>query len=317
MVGAVAVGDAVGERDLITLDMGGTSCDVALVRDGPPEVSKEGEADYILPPVPMLNVKTIGAGGGSLVWIDSGGALKVGPGSAGAVPGPPATGRGHEAKVTDAQLVLGRLPRGGLLDGTMSLDPAAAEEALRNVADELGLSVHELAGGVVRISNVLMAEAIRMLTVNRGLDPRDFTLLAFGGAGPLHACELADELQIPKVLIPVTRASSRPRDLPAQAFSYAVNALNVSIDEITLGELESEFNALENRCHELLNEHGIPPHDQSAVQTACATGPQSFEVTVSVTPGQPAAWPGCSPRFTTACTHTRCRRKCRSSSTSR
>ena len=289
VVGAGVVGEAVGEPHLITMDMGGTSCDVALVREGTPQVSKEGEAGYNIPiTVPMLNIKTIGAGGGSIVWIDSGGALKVGPASAGAVPGPACYRRGGtQPTVTDAQLTLGRLSAGGLLGGRMSLDPNAAETALGGIAEQCGMSTLELAAGVVRISNVLMAEAIRMITVNQGLDPRDFALLAFGGAGPLHACEIADELQIPKVIIPGTPGVLSAMGLAGAAVKVgAVNALNTSLGALSIDDIEAEYGRLEARCHLILDEHQIPRDRRMLERSAdLRYRQQSFEVTVPVPAG--------------------------------
>jgi N-methylhydantoinase A len=148
--------------------------------------------------------------------------------------------------------------------------------------------VHELAGGVVRIGNVMMAEAIRMLTVNRGLDPRDFTLLAFGGAGPLHACEIADELQIPKVLIPVAAGVLSAAGLAGAGVKVgAVNAVNVSLADVSAAEIEAEFEALEDRCQLLLDEHDIAPDQRSLERSAdLRYRQQSFEVTVPLPAGQ-------------------------------
>lgn len=284
VVGAVSVGEAAGEGNLITLDMGGTSCDVALVQDGAPQVSKEGQLSYNVPiTVPMLDVKTIGAGGGSLVWIDSGGMVKVGPQSAGAVPGPACYERGGtRATVTDAQLLLGRIPSSGLLGGQMDLSASLAEKALGTIAGEVDLSVPELAGGVVRIANVMMAEAVRMITVNHGLDPRDFALLAFGGAGPLHACEIAEELQVPKVLVPASAGVLSAGGLAGAGVKIGgVKALNISLDDISPEGLEEEYLRLENRCIELLDEHEVPSDQRTFVWSADVRyRHQSFEVTV-------------------------------------
>ncbi|MCL4187660.1 MAG: hydantoinase/oxoprolinase family protein [Rhodobacteraceae bacterium] len=197
---AVVTGRAAGMENLITFDMGGTSTDVALIRGGLAPVSNEIEIDYAMPiHVPMVDVRTVGAGGGSIARVDAAGLLRVGPDSAGADPGPVCYGRGGtRATLSDANLVLGRLPpdRFGIAAG----DARAAIAA--QIAAPLGLAVEAAAEAVVRLANTHMAGAMRMVSVSLGADPRDFALFAFGGAGPLHASALARELAIPRVLIP-------------------------------------------------------------------------------------------------------------------
>jgi N-methylhydantoinase A len=194
-----------GLPNVVTYDMGGTSTDVALIRDGLPEVSAELELEYALPiHVPMVDVHTIGAGGGSVATINDAGMLQVGPESAGAAPGPICYGRGGErVTITDANLVLGRLNPVGLLavERPVPLD-RLRERIEAQIGRPLGLDVDSAAAAVLRIANDRMAGAIRMVSLARGLDPRDFALFAFGGAGPLHAVALARELSIPRVLIP-------------------------------------------------------------------------------------------------------------------
>lgn len=194
VAGARAVARAAGIEHAITLDMGGTSTDVAVL-DGEPRLTTEGRVAGFPIAIPMLEIHTIGAGGGSIAWLDAGGALRVGPHSAGADPGPACYGRGDFATVTDANLLAGRLPA-KLLDGTVSLDEESARRAL------VSLRLADPAEGVLRVVNAAMAAAVRLLTVERGVDPRPFTLIAFGGAGPLHACDVADELGVAGVLIP-------------------------------------------------------------------------------------------------------------------
>ena len=191
--------------NLITYDMGGTSCDVGLIRDGVPAVSSELEVEYAVPiHVPMVDVHTIGAGGGSIAFINEAGMLQVGPRSAGAMPGPICYGRGgQEVTIADANLLLGRLNPDALLSVT---DPVRmqdiADAFAQQIGDPLGMNAVDSAAAVLRIANDRMAGALRMVSLSRGHDPRDFALFAFGGAGPLHAAELASELGIPKVLIP-------------------------------------------------------------------------------------------------------------------
>jgi N-methylhydantoinase A len=201
VVGAAFVAGAGGCREVLTFDMGGTSTDVAAVLDGEVQVTPESVVAGVPIRFPMIDVHTIGAGGGSLAWLDDGGALRVGPRSAGARPGPACYGRGgEEPTVTDANLVLGYLGDGAVLGGEVVLDQTLAERALAS----LGLDPVEAALGVVRVVDAEMNRALRVVSVERGLDPREFALVAFGGAGPLHACSLAEELAVRRVLVPGT-----------------------------------------------------------------------------------------------------------------
>ena len=188
----------------ITLDMGGTSADVGLIIDGQQRFTTEFEIEWGLPvAVPIVEVRTLGAGGGSIAWVDKGGMLNVGPRSAGALPGPASYGfGGEEATVTDANLVLGRLNAEFFLGGEMKLDPRLARAAVKQIADRIGGGVEEAASAILDIADENMTNAIRLATIDRGIDPRDFTLVAFGGAGPLHAAAIAQKLGIACVLVP-------------------------------------------------------------------------------------------------------------------
>jgi N-methylhydantoinase A len=202
---ACFVGAAAGVRDLITYDMGGTSTDVCLVRDRSPLTTSDGMVGAFPVKVPQLDMHTVGAGGGSLAWLDVDGSLQVGPRSAGANPGPAAYGLGGtEPTVTDANVVLGRIASTRRLGGAIALDPARARAAVADLAHRMGdtLGVEALAEGIIRIAVARMTSAIREISIQRGHDPRDFTLVAFGGAGPMHALALADEIGIPRVLVP-------------------------------------------------------------------------------------------------------------------
>ena len=193
-----------GFPNAIGFDMGGTSTDVSLVYQGEERVTKEWFVEYGYPICfPSIEVLTIGAGGGSFAWIDEAGSLRNGPQSAGAHPGPACYGRGNDRPTnTDANLVLGRLGA-NLIGGAMELDRAAAEQAIRDhVAEPLGLDLVEAADAVIRVANANMADAMRLISIRRGYDPREFCLVAFGGAGPLHGAALAEELSIPTVLVP-------------------------------------------------------------------------------------------------------------------
>jgi N-methylhydantoinase A len=227
-----------GVGDAVTYDMGGTSTDVALISGGLPEVSAELTIDYGLPiHVPMVDVRTIGAGGGSIAWLDAAGMLRVGPNSAGSTPGPICYGRGGTLPtITDANLVLGRLDAAKLMTAA---NPVSVEtiraifEAI--LARPLGLSVDQAAAAVVALANIHMVGAIRMVSLSRGRDPRDLTLFAFGGAGPLHAVALGAELGIPEVLIPARPGLTNALGcLVADLRQDFVNTVNVALDVVEM-----------------------------------------------------------------------------------
>jgi N-methylhydantoinase A len=203
VIGALSVGRASGMDRILTFDMGGTSTDVALLdtKREPPTTS-EGQIEGLPVSVPMLDIHTAGAGGGSIAWMDTAGALQVGPQSAGADPGPACYGRGERATVTDANLILGRLHPDHFLGGAMRLYNDRARDAVSTIPTRSFASIEHLAEGIIRVANARMEAALRRVSVERGFDPRTFTLLAFGGAGPLHACALAHSLGIRRVLIP-------------------------------------------------------------------------------------------------------------------
>src|SRR5436190_2709258 len=204
VIGAVFHARAAGRDSAFTLDMGGTSCDIGLLIEGEQQYSAEFELAFGQPvSVPCVSVETIGAGGGSIAWLDPGGLLRVGPQSAGAEPGPAAYAKGgREPTVTDANLVLGRLDLASFLGGEMELDLRAAESAIARLGASLTLNAVSTAPAITRIADENMANAIRLVAVERGLDPRDFGLIAFGGAGPLHARSVAQRLEVATVLIP-------------------------------------------------------------------------------------------------------------------
>jgi N-methylhydantoinase A len=203
VIGSVGAGARVGDPDLITFDMGGTSTDVCLIRDGDPARKSERTMGGFPVRARTLDIHTIGAGGGSVAWVDAGGLLKVGPRSAGAYPGPAAYGRGGtEPTVTDANVVLGRLNPQALLGGRMQIHADRAQAAIDALATRLGVDCTRAAAGVLEIINVNMMGAVRVISIEQGEDPRDFTLLAFGGAGPLHAADVARSMGMRKVLVP-------------------------------------------------------------------------------------------------------------------
>jgi N-methylhydantoinase A/oxoprolinase/acetone carboxylase beta subunit len=200
---AALLAERCGEPDLVCFDMGGTSCDVCVVEGGTVREAPGREVGGRPLALPMVDIHTVGAGGGSVAWRDAGGALRVGPRSAGARPGPACYGRGGtEPTVTDANLVLGHLDPDMPLAGGVELDADAARAAVGERARELGLDLEACAAGIVRVANAEMVRALRVMTVERGVDPRAFALLAFGGAGPLHAAAIADELGMRRILVP-------------------------------------------------------------------------------------------------------------------
>ena len=201
-MGDVELAGVSGRPNLIGIDMGGTSFDVSLVVDGNPDISTEASLEGLPMLMSVVNIHTVGAGGGSVAWLEAGG-LRVGPRSAGATPGPACYGRGGtEPTVTDANLVLGRVDPDWFAGGQVSLDRDAATTALKTVGDKFGLDPIAMAEGICNVANSQMAQAIRTITISRGIEPRDFSLVAFGGAGPMHAVFLAQELGIPETIVP-------------------------------------------------------------------------------------------------------------------
>ena len=217
---------------MVTFDMGGTSTDCSIVIDGAENFTTNFEVEWGLPiQVPMIDIRTIGAGGGSIAWIDKGEMLRVGPESAGAEPGPAAYAMGGtQATVTDANVVLGRIDPENFLDGEMALDVAAAHSALERLAAKIGQDTEQTALAVTRIANTNMLGALRAVLVERGQDPRDFTLLAFGGAGPMHGCDLMVEAGIPRLLIP---------NHPGQFSAYGFIMTDARIDRHQTVQLSS------------------------------------------------------------------------------
>lgn len=201
LVGAAAIAEQLGIDRFITFDMGGTSTDVSLY-DGEPAYTTEGAAGGLPVRVPMLDIESIGAGGGSIAFFDEGSALRVGPRSAGAVPGPICYGSGTEVTVTDANLLLGRIETGSFLEGTIQLDVDRTREYAEMAATEAGVSVEDLALAIIRAVNAKMERAVRSVSMERGHDPRGYAMICFGGAGPLHACQLAENLGIGRVVVP-------------------------------------------------------------------------------------------------------------------
>ncbi len=245
VTGAFHVASLAGYDHIITFDMGGTSSDVSLA-DGRIRRTAEGNIEGWPVRVPMIDIHTVGAGGGSIAWRDVGGSLRVGPESAGSEPGPACYRRGgRDFTVTDANLLLGRLDPEHFLGGRMSLDRAASEETASSLARKFGMSKVDLAEGVIRVANARMEQAIRVISIERGFDPRDFTLLPFGGAGPMHALEMADALHISRVLVPRYPGVLSALGLILADFvkDYSLTVMR-EMEEVTSGELTKAFEPL-------------------------------------------------------------------------
>lgn len=290
VVGALEVGRLAGFRDLITFDMGGTSTDVSLIEDARPKLAGELDVHGYPLKTPALDIHTVGAGGGSIAYIDSGGLLKVGPRSAGAAPGPVCYGLGNEEPtVTDANVVLQTLNPTHLLGGRMAIDRDRAEAAIGRLADRLGLDVMTTAQGIVSVVTANMAKAIRVISVQRGHDPREYTLVAFGGAGPLHAAHLARELEIPRILVP-----RNPGILCALGLllsdlktNYAQTRLML-VNDASLSRMVETFEALERRAADWFEREGIAPGARMLRRTVdMRYAGQNYELPVPFPDGPP------------------------------
>jgi N-methylhydantoinase A len=259
--GATYVAGLAGFDDVVTMDMGGTSCDVSLVEGGDPLVATDVEVGDYPVNVPMIDIHTVGAGGGSIAWLDEGGALRVGPKSAGADPGPVCYGRGGERPtITDAQLLLGRLDPGAFLSEDLDADvDDVAAVVERDLADPLGVPVREAAQGVLDVANANMERALRVVSVERGYDPRDFALVAFGGAGPLHATSLAAALDVPRVVVPRTAGVLSALGLLISDILYDYSTSRVrQWSEVPADDLQAEFEAFAERGRERLADEELP-----------------------------------------------------------
>jgi N-methylhydantoinase A len=246
VIGACRIGEQVDTANLITVDMGGTSYDVAVIRGGEPTVTTESWISRYRIALPMLDIHTIGAGGGSIAWLDDGGALHVGPRSAGSAPGPACYGRGgREPTVTDADLLLGYIDPDYFLGGEMRLDLEAAEKAMDRIAGPLGLTRTEAAHAVFRIVNNNMANAIQYVTTQRGIDPRDHVLMALGGAGAIHAGPQAEDLEITTIVVPrYSSVFSALGDVLADLKVSEVRTFITPLSDLELEELNARFEAM-------------------------------------------------------------------------
>ncbi len=284
-LGGAYTSDSLQEKEIISLDMGGTSTDVALISNAAIRETSEGHIGGLPCRLPMVDVETVGAGGGSIGWIDTGGILRVGPQSAGADPGPAAYGMGGtDPTVTDANLLLGRLNPENFLGGTISLRMNLAEESIQTLADELYIAPAECAFGIIRVVNANMERAIRVVSIQRGFDPRDFALVAFGGAGPMHAWALAKNLGIPRVIIPP--APGLHSALGLLATNLRVDKSQTVLESLkspNLTRITSVYNQLEDVLREQLGQQGVESDSMSFQRFADLryTG-QAYEIVVPV-----------------------------------
>jgi N-methylhydantoinase A len=267
-VGSLALSAQIGEGNLICADMGGTSFDVSLVVRGKAAATSERKLGGLPVLAPMVDIHTIGAGGGSVAFHDAG-SLRVGPRSAGAVPGPACYDRGgSEPTVTDANLVLGRIDPEGFLGGRMRLSRERAEAAIDRLAGELGLSREGTAEGMVSVVNAQMANAIRSVTVAKGIDPRAFALVAFGGAGPMHAAFIASELGIERVLVPRAAGAFSAWGMLTTDLRHDLSqTFVVPLEDLPRSHLERTFGELEKELENLLASEGVAPGDMRFVRS--------------------------------------------------
>ena len=278
VVGAARTAALSGFTRVLGFDMGGTSTDVSLI-DGTPRETTETYIDGMPIRVPMLDIHTVGAGGGSIARVDEGGLLRVGPESAGADPGPACYGTGDQPTVTDAHVVLDRIAEQQLLGGEMRIEPERSRVAVGRIAAALGIDIESAASGIIRVANANMERAIRTVSVERGHDPRDFALLAFGGCGGLHACEIASELRIRTVLVP-----ERAGALSALGMLLADGIRDYSAGVLNRSDIQAEFTRLENTARKEMR--GARLNRSADLRYAG----QSYEINVpwdEIDPGQP------------------------------
>ncbi|TAK13716.1 MAG: hydantoinase/oxoprolinase family protein [Acidobacteria bacterium] len=285
VVGARVVAAAAGYRNVISFDMGGTSTDVSLIDDRI-RTTTDGRVGEFPVRLPVIDIHTVGAGGGSIATIDSGGALRVGPESAGAEPGPACYGTGTRMTVTDANLLVGRLDPDNFFGGRMTLDVSRSKAAAEPLAKALKVSVIELAKGVIRVANANMERAIRVVSVERGHDPRDFALLAFGGAGGMHACETADALEMKTVIVPrQAGVLSALGMLMADVTKDYTASVLTRASELSVADLEQRFAPLVAQGRRDLAKEGL-----TGTKAVCAKWVdvryvgQSYEISLPFTP---------------------------------
>jgi N-methylhydantoinase A len=283
VIGAMQAARAAGLRDVLTLDMGGTSADIAVVRQGEAQYSRDEHVGDFPVIMPSVGVSSIGAGGGSIAWIDRSGLLKVGPRSAGAEPGPACYGRGGtEPTLTDAFLVSGYIDPDNFVGGRIRLHPEFARTAIRSIAERFNLSTEAAAEGVIEVSTANMYAEFSQVMARHGLDPRDFTLVAFGGAGPIQACFLADEFHIPRMLIPASPGTLCALGaLSADIRSDYVRTVGARVTDGPLERLRPLVDDLRRQAEAWLSAEGPSTQTQHLTHTAeMRYGHQAYEIEV-------------------------------------
>lgn len=288
VMGGLEVGKGLGLYDLITVDIGGTSCDIALVSGGQPLIRAEGAIGGYAVRVPMVDVTAIGSGGGSIAWIDDAGSLRVGPESAGSEPGPACYDRGGDkATVTDASVLLGYIDPAYFANGTLALRSEKARDVIeRTIAAPLRLSVEKAALGIHRVVNAQMAEAIRLVSIGRGIDPRDYTLIPLGGAGPLHATAIARELGIPSIAVPLNPGVLSAAGLLRAPIEHEVAAaFPRPLEGLAWTDIRNSLDELDRRCAALMRSEGVEERQCRILYSAdvCYIG-QSYHLEVPLSP---------------------------------
>jgi N-methylhydantoinase A len=295
VIGACLAAERSGVRDFVSLDMGGTSNDVAVVRGGQPLIASEGTIGPYPVRTPMVDISTIGAGGGSIAWIDGAGGLRVGPQSAGAEPGPACYGRGGEAAtVTDANLVLGYLNPARFAGGLMTLDAGAAGKALAALGATLGLDAVTTAAGIHRVINARMADQIRLVTIKRGYDPRTFSLVVLGGAGPVHGVALAEEMGMTDVIVPEAPGVLAAFGLLAAAIEHHhARTLQSRVDAVDFAAVNACLDELDALGRARMTDEGVPAADARVAFSAdMRYVGQAYELDVPLAgPVEPATMP--------------------------
>ena len=282
VMGAVRQAARSGMRDIITLDIGGTSADVALVEDGRPGLTREALVDGLVVQMPMLDITTVGAGGGSIAWVDEGGLLRVGPRSAGAMPGPACYGRGGNLPtLTDAHVIAGRIPAGKQLAGGLVMDGDAARAAYAPLAERLSISVEDAAESVVRIAVANVVAAVRLVSTERGRDPRQHVLVPYGGAGPLHAAAVAEELGMERVLVPPGAGVLSAYGLLAADHSLlSARTRRRSVDDGAADDVRREVAAMQADLEARFDAHGVEGVRRLDVTLDMRLVGQAFEINV-------------------------------------
>lgn len=304
VVAAAYVAASAGIADIITMDIGGTSTDISLIRSGRPEITRSASLETVPIQLPVIDINAIGAGGGSIAWIDEGGALRVGPMSAEAVPGPVCYGRGGDRPtVTDANIVLGRFDANSRLGGSMALNAESAASVIqRDIAGPLGLTLEEAAAGILRVAHANIVRGIRVVSVERGYDPRDFALVPFGGAGPMHGSPVGRDLKMPRVMVPPTPGILCAMGQLISDLRHDFVETHI-IPFARLGEKGALalIEALRARADAHLAEDGVDPSRREIeIRIDLRYVGQSFALPIQTDPSQPGWWQALPEAFNAA-----------------